>query len=139
VKQEIRAKHPGARVTVCHALDEAEGMEFLEGTAPPGSVQRRDLKERFGIDLDQHQREKAMEGERDSKIGIDIDKFIDGKIDIHALYIMGIEEWYIWLEALKVCKHRGMSKSQVIEKFSKIPGFDARKTETQVSFHWDKI
>lgn len=51
-KLAIKKAHPNARITVVHELDESEGEYFLKATAPPGSVQREDLKDRFNVDLE---------------------------------------------------------------------------------------
>lgn len=50
-KARILQDYPGAHVMTCIQFDEKEGRMFLETMAPPGSIDRTDLKDR-GINLD---------------------------------------------------------------------------------------
>ena len=55
-KAAVLKRHPKARITMMTVFEKADeelGKAFLKATAPPGSVQRDDLKDRFGIDLDE--------------------------------------------------------------------------------------
>jgi hypothetical protein len=76
-----------------------------------------------------------------ARLGVNIVDFLEGKVNIHDDGIHDkVEEWKVWLAALVVLKRNlGYTKSRVLEKFSRIPGYREPTATQQVNAWWDKI
>jgi hypothetical protein len=82
-----------------------------------------------------------LESSKQVLFGVDLDEFIEGKIDMHEPGVLTdhANEWRVWRGALRVLKSRGLTKDQALEKFSKIPGFNECVSEYQINKYWDMI
>jgi len=82
-----------------------------------------------------------MQQQDNNLFGVNLDDFIEGKVDIHAPGVLGdrADEWRIWRAALRILKAHGLNKDQALEKFSKIPGFNESMSKNQILKYWDMI
>jgi len=81
----------------------------------------------------------AITGKLDHEVlGVNIFDFLSGKTKIHeTTFSKGDKEFIIWLEATYLLKQLGYNQDEVIEIFATVEGFDRKKCEYQVKYHWN--
>jgi len=64
--------------------------------------------------------------------------FIRGKIDVHGNSDAHKHELVIWKETMYALKQLGYTQNEVAKVLAKIPGYDQKKTQSQINAWWDK-